>query len=330
MTGGEFDIIREIFAPLAKGADGAFDLADDAARLSGGDFVVTADMMIAGVHFLRNDPLDLVARKLLRVNLSDLAAKGAKPVGYFLALAWPQAVKRKDIELFAEGLAADQEVFRIALFGGDTTRHLDAAAPLTVSATFFGAAARQGMPPRSGAEPGDDVYVSGTIGDAALGLALLQKRAKFSAADKAYLTQRYRLPEPRVTLGGALAGFASAAIDVSDGLIADSAHIAEESGCAISINAAALPLSPPAEKWLAAQEDKNAAYGFLASGGDDYEILFTAPPRARRAIDMAAKVSKTPVARIGATARGEGVRLIGADGAEIPLEAAGFDHFANG
>lgn len=328
VTDGEFDIIRKIFAPLSKGASGARSLTDDAAAYSGGDLIITADMMIEGVHFLKTDPLDLVARKLMRVNLSDLAAKGAKPVGYLLTCAWPAGVKRADIALFAEGLAADQEAFKVSLYGGDTTRHAAASAPLTLSATFFGAAARQGMVTRAGAAPGDDIYVSGTIGDAGLGLAVLQKKLKVAPADRAFLTERYHLPEPRVMLGGALAGFASAAIDVSDGLLADAGHIAETSNCALTISADAIPLSDAARKWLDAQEDRNAAYGWLASAGDDYEILFTASPRARRAIEMAATVSKTPVVRIGATSKGEGVRLIDAQGREIPVEDGGFDHFA--
>lgn len=328
MTDSEFDIIASIFAPLSKGASGAFSLTDDAAALPSGDYIVTADMMIEGVHFLKSDPLDLVARKLLRVNLSDLAAKGAKPIGYLLTCAWPAAVKRADIERFAEGLAVDQETYRVALYGGDTTRHVSADAPLTLSATFFGAAPRQGMVTRAGAAPGDDLYVSGTIGDAGLGLAALQKSEKFSAAAREVLVGRYRLPDPRITLGGALAGFASAAIDVSDGLLADAGHIAETSGCALSIAAESIPLSAPARSWLDRQDDKNAAYGRLASFGDDYEILFAAPPRARRAIEMAATVSKTPVVRIGAAARGEGVRLLDRSGREITVDESGFDHFS--
>lgn len=328
MARGEFDIIREIFAPLSRGANGAFGLNDDAAMLAGGDYIITADMMIEGVHFLKTDPLDLVARKLMRVNLSDLAAKGAKPIGYLLTCAWPARAKWESIERFAEGLAADQALYKVVLYGGDTTRHAAAGAPLTISASFFGAAARQGMIRRDGAKPGDDVYVSGAIGDAGLGLAVLQKRERFSAADREFLAARYRLPEPRITLGGALAGFASAAIDVSDGLIADAKHLAETSGCAIAIDAPSTPLSAAAQRWLARQDDKNTAYGQLFSAGDDYELLFTAPPRARRAVEMAAKVSKTLVTRIGSATKGEGVRLKDENGREIDVETGGYNHFS--
>lgn len=324
---GEFDIIRELFAPLSKGAGGAFNLSDDAALLGSSEYVVTKDLMVEGVHFLKSDPLDLVARKLIRVNLSDLAAKGARPVGYFLGCVWPSAARRKDIELFASGLAADQELFRIHLYGGDTTRHGVTAAPLTLSATFFGHPPRQGIVLREGANAGDDLYVTGAIGDAGLGLAALQKTAKFGAADKEYLAGRYQLPEPRVTLGGALPGLASAAIDVSDGLVADAGHLAAIAGLAAEIEAKLLPLSPAAQAWLLKQDDKDAAHGMLATFGDDYEILFAAPQARRRAVEMAAKVSKTTVTRIGSFSRGKGVTLLGQDGGAIALASPGYDHF---
>jgi len=323
---GEFLIIRDFFAPLAAEAPGAFGLTDDAALI--GDFVVTKDMLIEGVHFLKTDPMDLVARKLVRVNVSDLAAKGAKPIGYFLACAWPSGVKRTAIEDFARGLREDQTRYKIALYGGDTTRHAAAAGALTLSATFFGAAPRSGMVRRDGAAAGDDLFVSGAIGDAGLGLAALQKLEKFSAADRDYLSGRYRLPEPRVTLGGALPGLANASIDVSDGLLADAGHLAERAGLRVEIDAASIPLSDATARWLARQEDKNAGYGRIASSGDDYEILFAAPPTRRRAVEMAAALSKTPVARIGTFVKGRGIRLLDAAGAEIEVSAAGFDHFA--
>jgi thiamine-monophosphate kinase len=325
--GGEFDIIRELFAPLSKGAEGAFNLADDVAQLASSDYVVTKDLMVEGVHFLKSEPLDLVARKLIRVNLSDLAAKGARPVGYFLGCVWPSAAKRQDVELFAKGLAADQELFRIRLYGGDTTKHKIAAGPLTLSATFFGQPPRQGIVRREGAAAGDDLYVTGTIGDAGLGIAALRKAEKFGAAEREVLVRRYQTPEPRLTLGGALPGLASAAIDVSDGLIADAGHLAEIAGLAIEINASGIPRSPAAQAWLSKQEDANTALGRLATFGDDYEILFAAPQARRRAVAMASNVSKTPVARIGLFARGKGVKLLSGDGSEIALYSRGYDHF---
>jgi len=324
----EFDVIGKYFAPLAADADGAFGLTDDAALLPSADYIVTKDILIAGVHFLPRDRLDLVARKLLRVNLSDMAAKGGRPTGYFLGCVWPMSVKERQIAAFAEGLAVDQAQYRLPLYGGDTTVHKAKGAPLTLSATLFGAPARTGMIRRNGAHHGDDLYVSGTLGDAGLGLRALTKAEKFPAADKSYLVDRYRLPSPRLTLGGALAGLASAAIDVSDGLMNDAAHIARASGLAIDINAGALPLSTAAAAWLDAMSDRSESFAALATFGDDYEILFTAPQSMRRAVAMAGQVAKTPIARIGTVQRGEGVRLIADTGDEIETAETGFDHFS--
>lgn len=326
MKGAEFDIIADFFAPLAT-EKGAFGLKDDAALLPAGALVVTKDMLIEGVHFLHSDPLDQVARKLMRVNLSDLAAKGAKPAGYLLACAWPAKTRRADIAKFAEGLKADQVAFRIALYGGDTTRH-KGEGPLTLSATFFGQAPRNGVIRRAGAAVGDDLWVSGTLGDAGLGLAALEKRETFPKADKDFLVSRFRLPEPRLTLGGALADVASAAIDVSDGLIADCRHIAAVSGVRFKIDLTRLPLSPAVAAWRERQSDPDEAAARVAAFGDDYEIAFTAPQALRRAVEMAGKVSKTPTTRIGEAVRGEGVVLIGAAGAEIPVLSSGYDHFS--
>ena len=331
MPENEFAIIEDLFAPLAKGAAGAFGLKDDAALLEASEYVVTKDILIAGVHFRDKDPLDLVAQKLLRVNLSDLAAKGARPVGYFLGCSWPKITKRKDIAAFVDGLAQDQAAFRIDLFGGDTTVHTQDKAPLVLSATMFGTPPRHGVVPRSKAQAGDDLYVTGTIGDAGLGLKCLDGSEKFPRAHKSFLTERYQTPSPRLTLGGALTGLASAAIDVSDGLAADCGHLLTASGDELGaiIRAEMIPLSEAGEDWLQRQDSTDAAYCELASAGDDYEILFTAPPSRRRSVEMAANVAKTPVARIGTILRGEGpdVSLINADGAAIPLKKRGFNHF---
>lgn len=324
---GEFEIIREIFAPLSRNAPDAFNLTDDVALLQRQDLVVTKDLMVAGVHFLPKDPLDLVARKLIRANLSDLAAKGAKPLGYFLGCVWPANIKRDDIELFARGLLEDQETFRIALFGGDTTAHAAKAAPLTLSATFIGTPPKQGITRRNGAALSDDLYVSGTIGDAGLGLAALKKEFKFTTVDKASLVSRYQLPEPRLRLGAALAGLATAAIDVSDGLLADACHLADACGLRASIDAVAIPRSPAAGSWIAMQDNRWRALATLASSGDDYEILFAAPPAMRRSVTVAAKASRTEVTRIGVLTRGAGVGLLNENGAEISAPSLGFDHF---
>lgn len=323
----EFDIIRDIFAPLTASAPGAFDLIDDAALLEQQNLVVTKDLMVAGVHFLPKDPLDLVAQKLIRANLSDLAAKGAKPIGYFLGCVWPKAVSRDSIAQFARGLGEDQGRFKISLYGGDTTMHSTKTGPLTLSATFFGTPPRQGMTPRSGASLGDDLYVSGTIGDAGLGLAALRKEFKFTTVDKASLSGRYHLPEPRLSLGAALAGLATAAIDVSDGLIADAGHLARASGLRAEIEAVAIPRSAGAASWVAAQDHRWRALAKLVGFGDDYEILFAAPPAMRRSITVASKASRTEVSRIGTLSRGDGVLFLDEAGNPIPVESAGYDHF---
>jgi thiamine-monophosphate kinase len=325
MSKGEFDLIREHFSPLAT-EPGAFQLTDDVAEL--GEFVLTKDMMIEGVHFLKSDPLDLIARKLLRVNISDLVCKGAKPVGYLLACAWPEAMKASAVAAFAKGLEEDQALFKISLFGGDTARQVAADAPMMLSATFLGQKPRAGIIRRNGAKAGDDLYVSGTIGDAGLGLAALQKTEKFAAGDKDFFVTRYRLPEPRATLGGALPGLASAAIDVSDGLLADAGHLAAMAKLRVEIHAEAIPISDASRRWRHKQDDRNAALARLAASGDDYEILFAAPPARRRAVEMAAKLSKTPVTRIGAFTKGAGVALMDEAGREIAVDRLGFDHFA--
>ncbi len=321
---GEFDIIAKYFAPLATD-EGAFGLTDDAAFIA--PFIATKDVLVEGVHFRSNDPLDLVAKKALRVNLSDLAAKGAKPAGYLLGCVWPMGVKEEAIADFARGLGEDQELFRVSLLGGDTTVHGLKGAPLTISVTMFGAPSSGGVTRRNGAQAGDDVYVTGTIGDAGLGLRALTGVIKPAAGAKKLFADRYRLPAPRLAAGGALAGLASSAIDVSDGLLADAAHIAETSGVAIDIAAEKIPISSAARVWLDAQTNRNAAIADLAGMGDDYEILFTAPQSRRRSIEMAGQVTKTPIIRIGTVLRGKGVRLLSENARPIDAPKRGWDHF---
>ena len=321
-------MIARYFAPLAKPDDGSFGLRDDAALLTNGDLVVTKDVLVEDVHFRKKDPKALVARKALRVNLSDLAAKGARPVGYFLGCVWPSNVKEADIEAFADGLRADQDAYKISLLGGDTTRHQAKGAPFVVSVTMIGQPGSAGLIARNGASAGDDVYVTGAIGDAGLGLALLEGEFRTGAASKKYLTGRYQMPAPRLSFGGALNGLASAAIDISDGLLADAAHIAAASGVRFDIAAPRIPLSAAAKNWAEADGEMDAAIAELCAFGDDYEILFTAPAVRRRSIEMASQVTKTPIARIGSIARGEGVRLLDENGGEVHVDATGFDHFA--
>jgi thiamine-monophosphate kinase len=322
---GEFEAIARWFAPLAEREPGALGLTDDAAVLApapGNAFVLTVDMLVAGVHFLPDDPPDLVARKLLRVNLSDLAAMGAVPRAYFLAVALPRDVDAAWFDAFAAGLAADQREFGVTLAGGDTT---GTPGPLTLSLTALGELPVDTAVRRSGAHAGDEIYVSGTIGDAALALEAIAGRAAVpDAAARDHLIGRYRLPTPRTTLGPALRGLASAMIDVSDGLLADLGHICETSSVAAEVDFAAVPLSPAAAALLAADP---ALAGIVVSGGDDYELLFTAPPAARAAIAALAARTGVPATRIGAIAAGQGVTLRDAAGRALTPARAGWQHF---
>jgi thiamine-monophosphate kinase len=323
---GEFDLIARYFAPLASTAPGAFDLTDDAALVGG--MVVTKDVLVEGVHFRSADDRERVAKKSLRVNLSDLAAMGAKPVGYFLGVVWRAETTESEVAAFAKGLAEDQELWRIALFGGDSTRHMRKSAPLTISVTMIGQPAAGGVIRRNGAKAGDDIYVSGAIGDAALGLKAPKTSNGPIARHCAALNERYMTPTPRVALGGALAGVASAAIDISDGLIADARHIARQSSVQLRIALSDLPLSEAVRDWLQSEKQTDDALCALASGGDDYELLFTAPPSRRRSVELASQLTKTPVARIGSVARGGGVQLAGVKGTIIEPREGGWDHFA--
>jgi thiamine-monophosphate kinase len=268
----EFSEIARLFRPLTGGAAGAFDLLDDAAVVPsrpGFDLVVTKDAMVEGVHFPVGEAPDLVARKLLRVNLSDLAAKAAEPFGCFLAVAWTPAHDADARAAFARGLGEDLKLYDVDLLGGDTVR---TPGPFTASLTALGWVPEGRMVRRAGARPGDVLAVSGTIGDGGLGLAAVNGEI---ADPGGFLAGRLRLPTPRLDLRAALSDHASAAADVSDGLVADAGHIAEASGVALSLDLDRMPLSPQARAWLEAQPDRAAALTRLATGGDDYEVVAT-------------------------------------------------------
>ena len=291
---GEFELIRHFLAPLATAA-GAGRLEDDAALIDapeGRRLVVTTDTMVEGVHFPGDGPPGLVARRLLRSNLSDLAAMAARPEGYLLNLALPGRIDDPWLEGFAAGLAADQEAFGLSLFGGDTVATPGA---LTLTITAFGSAAAPVR--RSGARPGDLVFVTGPVGDGHFGL-----KAVRGELDAPRLAERYWLPTPRF---GAAEG-ASAAADISDGLIADLGHICHASGVGAVIDLEAVPLSPEVAA-LGARTRLEAL-----TGGDDYELVFTA--RESAAI---------PVGRIVA---GEGVTVLDAAGEPAPLARQGYTH----
>ena len=322
---GEFALIEKVFAPLARDYPLAFGLKDDAALIrprAGRDLVVTKDVLVAGVHFLRDDPADLVARKALRVNLSDLAAKGAKPLGYLLGAVLPEKLDPKWIKRFAKGLGEDQAEFAISLIGGDT---VSTPGPLTLSITAFGDVPKGSRMLRSGAREGDDIYVTGAIGDAALGLAILKGEVSCpKKATRGFLVDRYRLPQPRLAVGPGLLKLATACLDVSDGLIADLGHICENSGLGAQITADDVPLSEPARVVL---EQDPAFLNRLLTGGDDYELLFTAPRGGARAIAALGRRTGTPVTRIGRMTRGSQVRVVTRSGRSMSIKRAGYTHF---
>jgi thiamine-monophosphate kinase len=322
---GEFELIARYFAPLAAAAPEALGLLDDAAVItprSGHELVVTTDALVAGVHFLPDDPPDLIARKALRVNLSDLAAKGAVPRWYLLDAVFPKDLKEDWVAAFARGLRQDQEEFGIHLIGGDTA---STPGPLTLAITAMGEVPAGKMLRRSLARAGDDIYVSGTVGDAALGLlACHDKLAHLSEKDRASLIARYRLPLPRVTLGPQLVGLATAALDVSDGVVADLGHICETSHLAATIEEGSVPLSDAARAALAHNPD---LIDRILGGGDDYEILFTAPPEAGPNLAGLAGKSGIALTRIGRMAAGEGVQIRAENGRLRRLAAGGWSHF---
>src|ERR1700730_1668526 len=300
MPSGEDRLIERFFRPLARDPE-ALGLVDDAAVITppaGADLVLTTDGVIEGVHFFPDDPADAVARKALRANLSDLAAKGAAPLGFLLSLALPAKADEKWLALFAKGLGADAEAYRWPLLGGDTDH---TPGLLSVSISAFGQLPHGTMVKRSGARAGDRIVVTGTIGDAALGLVLRREparatRAGLSSQESAHLQGRYLLPEPRVALASALRAHASAAIDISDGLAGDLVKLAAVSGGSVRVEAKRLPLSPAAQKMVTAEL---ALLETVITGGDDYEILATVSPATLPALQRAAKTAGIALSEIG-------------------------------
>lgn len=322
----EFELIETYLAPLTSGHAGAFGLKNDAAVFSGGgdkSVVVTADTLVQGVHFLAEDPPELVARKLLRVNLSDIAAMGGKPFGYLLSVALPPDSGEAWFAGLARGLAEDQAAFRVGLLGGDT---VSTVGPPVLSLTALGRVSGDRVLRRDGARAGDDLYVSGSIGDAALGLLVLQDRlAEVPEAAGRALAERYRVPQPRLELGQALAegGFARTAIDVSDGLVADLEHLARGAGLAAELWAAEIPVSPAALELLATAPEQLET---VLTGGDDYELLFSARESQRESLSELAQQLDLPITRIGRFSKGEGVSVLGHDGAPLALSRSGWVH----
>jgi thiamine-monophosphate kinase len=320
---GEFELIRRYFAPLA--GPGSLKLTDDAAVVDlqpGRSLVATTDTVIAGVHFLADDPPDLIARKTLRVNLSDLAAMGAVPLGYLLVTALPTGIDENWIAQFTAGLAQDQAEFSISLLGGDTAV---TPGPLSLTLTALGQVESGKALLRSGAKPGDHVYVSGTIGDGAFGLkAAKGEPLSLGQAERSWLLERYRLPRPRLGLGRRLIGVASAAMDISDGLAADLGHICQASGMGAQVEAAKLPISSPVRILLGAGQ---ASLLEVAAGGDDYELLFTAPAAVESLLGRIATELALPLTAVGEIRREPGVIVLGQNGRALDVGAGGYRHF---
>jgi len=322
----EFDWIGQCLMPLAAGTPEAEGLLDDAAAVPsrpGQDLILSKDAMVEGVHFLAEDPLDGVARKLLRVNLSDLAAKGAEPYAYMLAVAWPHGAGWEPRRAFARGLAEDQAHFGLKLLGGDT---VSTPGPLTLSLTILGWTPHGAMVRRGGARPGDVVLVSGAIGDGGLGLAAARGGlARLSHDDRAFLADRYRCPQPRTGLSLALRDLATAAADVSDGLVADASRIAIASQVRLKLDLARMPVSPAAAAWLAGEADQAAARVSLATSGDDYEIVCTASPETAAALQEEARAVGLALTVIGRVCVGEGVE-VRLDGRLVSTPRTGYRH----
>ena len=324
---GEDSLIARYFRPLATDP-GAFGLMDDAAilRASGDDIVVTTDTIVEGVHFLPDDPPDAVARKALRVNLSDLAAKGATPAGFVLTLAL-RAADDAWLKPFARGLGEDAAQFGCPLLGGDT---VSTPGPLVISITAFGRVPKGQMVHRSGAKPGDRVVVTGTIGDAAPGLDILRGGAAAAvladeAAAREMLVGRYRLPQPRTALAGAVRDYAHAAMDVSDGLAGDLTKLCGVSGISVVIDLESIPLSDVARDLLSRGI---AEIETLIAGGDDYEILCTVADDRVEAFAQAAKRAGVALSSIGMVVAGSAVpKFLDRQGREIALKRRAYSHF---
>lgn len=323
MATSEFELIRRYFTHRARNA--VLGVGDDAALVRvrrGHELVISSDMLVAGRHFFHDADPRLLGHKALAVNLSDMAAMGAAPRWATLALALPSADARW-VREFSGGFMRLARRFAVDLIGGDTTR-----GPLNICVQIMGEAPHGTALRRDGARSGDDIWVSGTLGDAALALAALKRRIRLKPADLARCAARLHQPSPRVALGLALRGHAHSAIDISDGLLADLGHILERSDAAAEIELAALPASSVMERYL----DRVAACTALLAGGDDYELCFTAPARARERIQRlgrAARVRVTRIGRVSPRQRGQPRLIVRApDGAAMRVARGGYDHFA--
>ena len=320
----EFELIRKYFTRPAKRA--VLGVGDDCALIGvtpGYELAISTDMLVAGTHFLPDTDPKRLGHKTLAVNLSDLAATGAEPRYALLSLALPNADEAW-IAAFAAGFFALADRFGVELIGGDTTRAAPGGA-LALNVTIIGETPVGGAVRRSGAKAGDDVWVSGTLGDAALGLAALKGQVVLRGEDREFCLGRLEIPTPRIELGLKLRGIAHAMLDISDGLAGDLAHLASASGVTAQVDADALPLSPAVRR-----ETREATLRYALGGGDDYELCFAAAPEARTEVEAAGTASGVAVARIGTILAGRGgapVTYADASGNVLALQLGGYDHF---
>jgi thiamine-monophosphate kinase len=322
-------LIEKYFRPIAT-HPGAFGLADDAAAIAppaGCDLVLTTDGVISGVHFFPDDPPQAVARKALRINLSDLAAKGAEPLAFLMAIALPENFAPGWLEGFARALGEDAAFYRCPLLGGDTDR---SPGGVTVHIAAFGSVPHGTMVRRAGARPGDRIVVTGTIGDAALGLVLRRdktaaERWRLDDAMRQHLLDRYLVPQPRNAIAEALRRYASAAIDVSDGLAGDLAKLARASGVGIDAAVEAVPLSAAARRALAAEP---AVIETILTGGEDFEIIAAVAPDKVEGLRAAAASASLEVTEIGvAAAQTREARFLTRDGRALAFKRPSYSHF---
>ncbi|WP_297804004.1 thiamine-phosphate kinase [uncultured Brevundimonas sp.] len=321
---GEFETIQRLLKPLAH-PEWARGLADDVAALPsrpGFDLILTKDALVEGVHFLPEDPLDLVAQKLLRVNLSDIAAKGAEAFGYLLACHWSERCGWPEREAFVAGLRRDQALFDIHLIGGDT---VSTPGPLSFSVTMLGWAPAGRAVHRGGAKAGDLVFVTGNIGDGWLGLQVCQGSLKMEQDRLDYLQRAYRLPTPQTDLASLILKHANASADVSDGLMADAGRIADASGVQIELDLEVTPRSAAADVWFDGRVDELAALEQLASGGDDYQILFTAPASLENMLRKEVENRHGRLTCVGRVKSGNGLKVL-FRGAEVTPSKTGWTH----
>jgi thiamine-monophosphate kinase len=317
-------LIARYFKPLAT-HPGALGLTDDVACLTpppGCDLVLTTDAIVAGVHFFPDDPPGMLARKAMRVNLSDLAGKGARPLGFLLSIGLTSDVSETWLSSFAKGLQKDAETYGCPLLGGDTDR---VPGSLSVTVAMLGTVPSGTMVRRAGAKPGDRMFVTGTVGDAALGVRLRRGAPWTVPLDaREFLLSRYLLPQPRIELADAVRTYCSAAMDVSDGLAGDATKLCRVSGVAASISVPMVPISDAARAALAADP---ALIEPILTGGDDYEILCAVPRDNVEPFQAAAAAAKVSVTEIGAVWAGEGVSFIAGDGTALEFVRAGYSHF---